>query len=247
MHIVLPPSETKRDGGISLPLDYAALSFDALTSRRRMLVNAVVALANDEAASLKALKLGPKGAPEVARNKVIKKSPTMSAIERYTGVLFDGLDALTLDGASRGRASSHVLIHSALFGIVRADDPIPAYRLSHDSRIPALPLKAHWAAQNAQVLSSIEGLILDARSEAYVELGHMPRRDDVAFLRVVTRGGGGQVRALNHFNKKAKGEFTRSLLSLETAPTSVAELIVAARELGWVLEAGEPGELNLVV
>ncbi len=245
MHIVLPPSETKRDGGNSLPLDIAGLSFPKLAPTRRKLVNAVVALARDEAASLRALKLGPKGAPEVARNRQVKKSPTMPALERYTGVLYDALDAPSLGAVARARASERVLIHSALFGLIRADDTIPAYRLSHDSRLPDVSLKGEWAAKNAAVLTGLGGLILDARSEGYVELGPAPAGS--IFLRVVTRAEGGAVRALNHFNKKAKGEFTRDLLSLEQAPESADELIEAAQALGWTLEPGSADELNLVV
>ncbi|MGV1034762.1 MAG: YaaA family protein [Microbacteriaceae bacterium] len=244
MRIVLPPSETKRDGGISLPLDVAALSFPALNVTRRKLVSALVALSRDEAAALNALKLGPKGAPEVARNRVLKKSPTMPAIERYTGVLYDGLDALSLSEVERERANERVLIHSALFGIIAANDPIPAYRLSHDSRLPDLSLKQLWPAKNAWVLRDTGEFVLDLRSEGYVDLGPAPK--NAVFLRVVTRTEGGQVRALNHFNKKAKGEFTRDLLSLSSTPETVDELVDAASSLDWEIELGTDGELNLV-
>lgn len=245
MFIVLPPSETKRDGGNSLPLDVTRLSFPKLNSTRRSLVNAVSALARDEAASLRALKLGPKGAPEVLRNRALKKSPTMPALERYTGVLYDALDAPALSAEARERAGERVLIHSALFGLLRANDEIPAYRLSHDSRLPDVSLRHSWQAKNAQVLAGLDGFIVDARSEGYVELGPAPAGS--VFLRVVTREDGGHTRALNHFNKKAKGEFTRDLLTLEYAPKTIPELIAAATTLGWILEPGEPGELNLVV
>lgn len=245
MRIVLPPSETKRDGGNSFPLDVSALSFASLHPTRRKLVNALVALSRDETASLKALKLGPKGAPEVVRNRQLKKSETMPTIERYTGVLYDGLDALTLSADERARANERVLVHSALFGLIGANDPIPAYRLSHDSKLPGVSLKHAWSAKNSAVLGSLDEFILDMRSEGYVELGPAPAGS--VFLRVVTRGEHGQVRALNHFNKKAKGEFTRSLLTLAENPSSREELIDAARELGWTLETGAPGELNLVV
>ena len=87
--------------------------------------------------------------------------------------------------------------------------------------------------------------VLDLRSEGYLDLGPAPK--NAVFLRVVTRTDDGQVRALNHFNKKAKGEFTRSLLSLEQAPNSPEDLVDAARDLGWRLEPGEPNELSLVV
>ncbi|MFM6975198.1 MAG: YaaA family protein [Agromyces sp.] len=247
MHIVLPPSETKRDGGNSSPLDVADMSFPKLAPVRRKLVNALVSLARDESASLRALKLGPKGAPEVQRNRLLKKSPTMPAIERYTGVLYDALDAHSLPSDDRARASERVLIHSALFGLIRAEDLIPAYRLSHDSRLPDISLKQAWSAKNAHVLQGMDGLLVDLRSEGYVELGPVHARTNAVFLRVVTQSDGGHVRALNHFNKHAKGRFVRDLLSLETAPESVDELIAAAQTLGWKLDRGQEGEFNLWV
>ena len=60
----------------------------------------------------------------------------MPAIDRYTGVLFDALDAPSLDADAREFARETVVVHSALFGLVGALDEIPAYRLSHDSRLP---------------------------------------------------------------------------------------------------------------
>ncbi len=266
MLIVLPPSETKRDGGGSASLDIAGLSFARLNPVRRKLVSALVTLSRNESASLRALKLGPKGAAELARNRVLRTSPTMPAIERYTGVLYDALDVSSLDAEARARAGERVLIHSALFGLLRAEDLIPAYRFSHDSRLPELPLnarslKALWRDRvshefaaltaggaaspagkgvSAKRAESIEQaalleprrLVLDLRSEGYVELGPAPGS---LYLRVVTRTEGGQVRALNHFNKHAKGAFTRDLLSLKAAPGSVDELIAAAHSLGWKL------------
>ena len=253
MHILLPPSETKRDGGQPLPLDLSGLSFSRLNPERRRVIRALSALARDDSASLKALKLGPKGAPEVARNRMLKQAPTLPALERYTGVLYDALNAAELNPADRARAGERVVIHSALFGLLGADDLIPAYRLSHDSRLPELSLRRLWSVKLARELAAIPGLILDLRSESYVALGRAPLGERSAYLRVVTRGEGGQVRALNHFNKHAKGEFARSLLSLETAPQTLPDLIEAARSLGWALalapaaEPDRPTELMLTI
>ena len=55
-------------------------------------------------------------------------------------------------------------------------------------------------------------MILDLRSEGYVDLGPAPARADSVFVRVVSVEDDGRRRALNHFNKHAKGRFTRALL-----------------------------------
>ncbi|MDR5701294.1 YaaA family protein [Agromyces aerolatus] len=238
MRVLLPPSETKRDGGAPDVLDVGALSFPSLEPVRDTLVDDVVALAADPQATMRALKLGPRQAGEVDRNAALRNSPTMPAIDRYTGVLYDALDAPSLDTAARRFAGRHVVVHSALFGLVGALDPIPAYRLSHDSRVPGARLKARWRAPIAEVLAAGAGLTLDLRSEGYAELGPLPDHDDAVFVRVVSEDGTGRRRALNHFNKQAKGRFTRALLQDRPALSSIAELVAWAGSAGFVIDAG---------
>ena len=217
MIILLPPSETKRDGGTDERLDLSSFAFRRLRPRRAEVVRAVRTLSRDTGASLVALRLSPAlGAVEIARNRRLTLSPTMPALDRYTGVVFDGLDAPTLTDSQRSFAFSHVFIHSALFGPISAGDLIPAYRLSHDSRLTGLPasstLKNHWARPISAALSQAPGLLLDFRSEGYVDLGPVDSRPNSFFLRVFTVGDNGEKRALNHFNKKAKGELTRAII-----------------------------------
>ena len=252
MLILLPPSETKRSGGEAVPLDWDLLAYPRLNARRRELAQALVALAQHPDAARTALKLGPTQLFEIDRNRDLLSSPTLPAIDRYTGVLFDGLDAATLSAAQRQAAHHSLAVHSALLGPVAALDPIPAYRLSPDSRVPNLTpashsLKKHWNWQITAVLEQTEGLLLDLRSEAYVALGARPVRPDSLYLRVVADSGNGQKRALNHFNKKSKGELTRALLENEQVFTTSSELIDWARSVGIRLDHGASGELELVV
>ena len=60
----------------------------------------------------------------------------MAAIDRYTGVLYDALDAASLDASARRWLGRHVLIHSAPLGPVGALDRIPAYRLGAAASLP---------------------------------------------------------------------------------------------------------------
>lgn len=248
MLILLPPSETKRDGGSegsALALD--ALSFPELAPQRKLALSALGNLSRNLIAATGALRLGPKQLFEVDRNRVVRRSPTMPALDRYTGVLFDALEAETLDDAARAFAREHVVVHSALFGLLGAQDPIPAYRLSHDSRLPGVSLKKHWRYAVAARLEARDGLILDLRSEAYVAMGPAPARDGVFFLRVVTRDENGAVRALNHFNKKGKGEFVRRLMDAGIDHSDVESLLAWARGSSVDLRHGAPGELELAV
>lgn len=245
--LLLPPSETKRDGGDDGKLDFGRLSAPRLTARRRAAVRAVRSLAGNAAAMADALKLGRTQTREIERNARVASSPTMPALDRYTGVLYDALDAASLPPAARERAAFMLRIHSALFGLIGGLDPIPAYRLSHDSRLPGLPLKAHWAAAVTRELERHDGLLLDLRSEGYVALGPAPRRPDSVYLRVLGSGPGGAVRALTHFNKHAKGELARALLTAPELPETVADLLEWAPSAGFDLSRLSETELALHV
>jgi cytoplasmic iron level regulating protein YaaA (DUF328/UPF0246 family) len=245
--ILLPPSETKRHGGDGPPLDLATLSFPELTKARRQTLSALRALSRNLAAATGMLRLGPASATEAARNRVVTTSPTMAAIDRYDGVLFDELDAASLPASAREFAGRHLVIASALFGLTGALDPIPAYRLSHDSRLPGTTLGKIWRPVLSATLASRDGLILDLRSEGYAALGPAPERSDSVYVRVVSEGDDGRKRALNHFNKKGKGAFARRLLLAEIDHPDVASLLAWAVAEGIRLEAGAPGELYLVV
>ena len=246
MLILLPPSETKRIGGDGPPLDLAALSFPALTAARRDTLAAVKTMSRDLAAAAGMLKLGPASSAEAARNRVLGTSPTMPALDRYDGVLFDELDAATLPAEARRFAGQHLAIGSALFGLTGALDPIPAYRLSHDSRLPGTAtLGRIWRAPLSAALATQVGLVLDLRSEGYAALGPAPAGS--LYLRVVSADGDGRKRALNHFNKKGKGAFTRRLLLAGIDHPDADALLAWAAAEGVRLEPGVPGELDLVV
>ena len=138
MLILLPPSETKRSGGEGAPWDSSRLELAELTPIRESVIDALVRVSDDPDAAAAVLKLGPKQRGEIEVNRALRMSSTMPAIDRYTGVLFDALDASSLGLSARQWLGEHVLIHSAPFGPVGALDPIPSYRLGAGIRLPGL-------------------------------------------------------------------------------------------------------------
>jgi cytoplasmic iron level regulating protein YaaA (DUF328/UPF0246 family) len=248
MLILLPPSETKRDGGAEgSTLELSALSYPELSATRRAVGSELRKLSGNLTTMAAALKLGAGQRHELLRNRAVRSSPTMPAIDRYTGVLYDALDAESLTATAREFAFRHVVVHSALFGLVSAGDSIPAYRLSHDSRLPGVSLKKAWREPIARELADYDGLILDLRSEAYVTLGSAPAGGNSFFLRVVAEGEDGKKRALNHFNKKGKGEFVRALVQSGVDHPNVDSLLHWAADSGVALDFGTDGELELTV
>ena len=252
MLILLPPSETKRDGGTDgTALDLSLLSFPELARARRSVIAALRKLGRNQAAMMTALHLGPTQRFEVLRNRGLGTSSTLPALDRYTGVLFDALDVGSLPEAARTFAFEHVVIHSALFGLLGGADPIPAYRLSHNARLPGVQLKRVWAEAVSAVLATRDELVLDLRSEAYVELGPAAggsaRGSQRYFLRVVSEGEDGARRALNHFNKKGKGELVRAIVLAGIDHGDVDSLLEWAADEGIRLSHGAERELELVV
>lgn len=248
MLLLLPPSETKLDGGADgTRLDLGGLSFAALDPQRRATLAALTALSADAEASARALGLGPTQADEVERNRRVASSPVLPAIERYTGVLYDGIRIGEVDSRGRAWARDHLAIHSALFGLVGAGDPIPAYRCSHDSRLPGLRMGPHWRAAIGPVLAdeAARRPVVDLRSSSYAALG--PGPEAVVVLRVVTDAAAGRRVAISHDNKRVKGALVGALVRDAPALDSVDALVGWARDAGFRLERSDDRRLDLVV
>ncbi len=233
MLIVLPPSETKAPGGDGPALDLGELSFPGLNSVRADLVDELAALPVDDA--LGVLKISEKLRGEAEANRQLRTAPTMPAIHRYTGVLFDALDAPTLPTS----ALSRLAVGSALFGVVRALDPIPRYRLSGGTRLPDSPtLKARWGGLITGVLSG-EDFVVDLRSGAYQQLGKAPGALTVR----VERDG----KVVSHFNKQYKGELARVLALASEPARSIDDVAEIAHSAGMTVERDSGFQLTLVV
>ncbi|MBP2436236.1 YaaA family protein [Microbacterium amylolyticum] len=249
MIVLLPPSETKRPGGSGAPLELSSLALPELRDARQAAVDALVALSAHPDEAARVLKLSDRQRGEIAVNAGVYDSGTMAAIDRFTGVLFDALDASSLDTGAREWLGKHAFVQTALLGPVAADDLIPAFRLSGGGRLPGLPaLKRHWAEATTSAWASAEvGLVVDLRSEVYRALGPVPENSAQTYVRVVAETGDGSVRALNHFNKKTKGLLVRALAQASVVAESVDALRAAASEVGFEMRHGDvPGETLLV-
>ncbi|CAM3088644.1 peroxide stress protein YaaA [Skermania piniformis] len=245
MLVLLPPSETKFSGGRGAPLDLSALSLPKLTPTRERLTRSLVELAADPAASRAALSLGIHAEDEIARNAALFTAATTPALRRYTGVLYDALAAPQFTRAQRAKAAARLMIGSALFGAVRADDPIPAYRLSGDSKLPGLPtLAALWRDELPTALAAEAAgeLVVDLRSELYRQLGRLP---GAITATVLTEQADGTRSVVSHFNKHHKGLLARALVVTRADPTDVRGLARVAAKAGLRVET--PAADRLVI
>jgi len=244
--VLLPPSETKRVGGDRPPLRLDALGSPALGGLRSTLVDELIELAADRPASRRALGLSPAQDAEIDRNAALRTSPTLSAIHRYTGVLYDALDIDSLRGAEAARAGARLAVGSALFGLLRAADQIPAYRLSATSKLPGQPtLAARWRPVLEPVLAELSAaeLVVDLRSGSYAALGRLP---SAVRVDVLAEHSDGRRTVVTHFNKAHKGRLARELGATKSEPADAAAVAAVARRAGMKVER-RGNELTIVV
>ncbi len=236
MIVLLPPSETKHGGGDGPALNFDSLSCPALRPVRAELADDLVGLAADPAKSRAALGLSASQDSEIARNAALFSAATMPALHRYTGVLYDALDAPSLRGAAAARATERLMVGSALFGLVRADDLIPAYRLSAGSKLPGRPtLASTWRPALEPVLADLAAndVIVDLRSGSYANLGKVP---GAVTVDVVAEHDDGRRTVVSHFNKAHKGRLARALATSRSEPADAAAVAGIARRAGMRVE-----------
>jgi len=250
MRFLLPPSETKARGGDGADLNLDALSFSALGAARAKALAALELLGADPELAAKVLKIGPKHLAEIDANRQLRSSPTLPAIDRYDGTLFDALKGIEpavaggavnpLSALAQSRLADHVFIQSALFGLVSAGDQIPAYRLSGTTSLPGISIKKLWPQAHNLIWQGVgrDHLLVDLRSKTYAELAPLPTDGSIdwVWVEVVHEGTDGHRKPMNHFNKKAKGVLVRAALQSKSVPTTLAELGEVARSAGLELE-----------
>lgn len=213
MLIVLPPSETKAPGGTDAAM---SLSFPSLDAVRTSLID--VLTATDVDIQMRELKVPAGKRAEAEENLALRAAPVMPAIQRYTGVLYDALDAPSLPDEALARLA----VGSALFGVARAGDLIPRYRVSGGSKVDGKTMKAWWGSLVSDVLGE-QGFVVDMRSGAYQQLGPVPGALTVR----VEQADTGKV--VSHFNKQYKGELARALAPHDaTSAEDVADIASAA-------------------
>lgn len=212
MLILLPPSETKLRPTAGRPLELGELSHPGLTSARTLVLRSLMATsARPDARDI--LGVPPRLQDAVDANTHLDTAPTAPALDVYTGVLYDALDAPSWDAATRSRSSA-ILIFSALFGVLTSTDTVPAYRLSGAVNLPGVgPLVSFWRSRLATLPT--DDLIFDCRSGTY-EAMWRPR----GALRVrVFQERAGRRTVVTHMAKHARGLVARALLSSDPPKT----------------------------
>ena len=242
MLVLLPPSEGKTRPAEGAPLRLAELAFDGeLRAWREKLLDVLETLGTRRLpTALKALGLPPSQAGDVAMDAALRSAPAAPAGRVYSGVLYERLQLPALPPAAWER----VLVFSALWGVVRAGDRIPAYRLSMGARLPRLPGLASWWKPALTAALPDDGLVLDLRSGPYAA-AWKPRAAGVLAVRGFTERPDGSRAVISHMAKRVRGDVARVVLSAERPPATADEVLELVRAAGMRAELA-PGALDVV-
>ncbi|MDO5034216.1 MAG: peroxide stress protein YaaA [Actinomycetaceae bacterium] len=216
MLVLLPPSEGKTRPADGPALDLAQIhpfSGALERARREVLENLIQTSAREDA--LEVLKVGKSIAGEVHANTQLIGAPTAPAWQVYSGVLFEAGNFLERGPLYSASDSFEVLVQSALFGAVDLASPIPAYRLSMDTKLPEIgALGTWWRKQLADLMNerAHHRLVVDMRSGAYQKA--WPGTGlEVDLIRVnAVRDRGGKRSVVSHSAKRYRGILAGALI-----------------------------------
>ncbi|MEY3588302.1 MAG: hypothetical protein RJA47_898 [Actinomycetota bacterium] len=212
MIILLPPSEGKADGGTPRT---------SWNPGSGLLGKGLGPMRADVARALAAAKggdqklLGVKGdVLENARaaNRTLVGSPTLPAWQRYTGVVWDHLDLASMTATARKTALAAIFVPSAVMGLVRADDPVPGYKLKMGvSIVPIGKVARFWKeALTAEMQKlSAKHVIVDLLPQEHAGAFDWSAVDNVVRVDLVSKNGGV---VGGHNAKAAKGLLARHIL-----------------------------------
>jgi cytoplasmic iron level regulating protein YaaA (DUF328/UPF0246 family) len=248
VRILLPPSEAKHPGGRGRPLatrrapGKLAEHYGELARHRGELFAALDRLL-DQPGAAEALLLPPSvAAPALAANRRVTAAPTLPAMHRYAGTLYQGLAVAGLSAPAVRLARTDLLIFSGLLGVSRGGDPVPDYRVPAKAVLPGLGIAAtFWRPRLARLLPVLlgRGPVVDLRSTDYAAMWQpgpaSPEAERLIAVRVLSPTPAGRLAVVSYRSKLAKGRLAAALLERQAAGRPVhgpEDLLAAWSELG---------------
>ncbi len=261
VHILLPPSEGKRPGGTGDALRVLGLGAEPLGAARRRVLDAVRRLCTerpDEARRL--LRFPPAVAADaLAANRAMEDAPTLPALDRFTGTLYDALDVGSLRPAARARAEESVLVFDGAFGVLRGAEPVPDHRVPAGGALPDHgTIAGLWRPILDEVLPPLlaGSLVVDLRSSDYSAMwrssgggsssgGRSSSGGAVVPVRILVEQRG-RYAALSVPSKVGKGLLTRALCTTRRSVRTVRDVraVAEAADFSPLPDSGR-GNLDL--
>ncbi|TLT05118.1 YaaA family protein [Aliarcobacter cibarius] len=214
MKILFSPSETKIGGGDIKCIDKNSFIFPELFEKRLEILekynNYLKNASNNDLEKL----FGTKKIEVIEKYKQdIFKSPTMKAIQRYEGVAYDYLNYNSLEVSAQKYIDENTLIFSNIFGVIKADDKIPDYKLKQGESFENLKIDKFYSDNFSQTLDNylLDEDILDLRAGFYEKFYTIKK--PYLTMKFIKEG-----KVVSHFAKAYRGEILK-LLALKNIKT----------------------------
>jgi len=210
MKILLAPSETKKDGGFN-SFDPSSLLFKELMPSRMKLLHAYTNVLQQGDIKKLSKMFGLKKEADILLHKQdIIHSLTMKAVERYTGVAFKYLGYEELNDSAKNYVDNSVIIFSNLFGIIRADDLIPEYKLKQGELVDDIRVEKFYREDLEELMHEYlkDEQILDLRAGFYNKF-YKPNKEYTT-LKFIKDG-----KVVSHWAKAYRGIVLRELAKNE--------------------------------
>lgn len=208
MKILFSPSEGKKHGGVTSPIQENSFLFPELYGKRKEVIaryqNFVDTATDEQLTKLFGIKDNTKFGPYLGN---IYSQPTMKAIERYDGVAFDYLDYGSLTDSAKEYVDHNTIIFSNLFGPIKAgDEQLPEYKLKQGEKIDGFAPEVFYKKHFTEVLDRLlaDEPFLDLRAGFYNKF-YKPSSPYVT-LKFIKNG-----KVVSHWAKAYRGIVLRNL------------------------------------
>lgn len=210
MKILFAPSEGKTSGG-DKDFNINDLYFKTLNPKQKELINLYNNTTSNSSIKELSKLFGIKKENEIKEyTKDILKEPTLKAIKRYSGVSFDYLNYNSLKPKSQKYLDNNLIIFSNLFGILKADDLIPNYKLKQAEALKNIKINEFYKESIKEILDKyLENQdILDLRASYYNKF-YIPKSKYLT-LKFIKND-----KVVSHWAKAYRGKVLREIAKYE--------------------------------
>lgn len=139
---------------------------------------------------------------------------TTEAIKRYSGTAFKAIDYKNLNINAKKYINENVMIFSNLFGILRADDLIPNYKIKQGKKLPNLDIVKFYKKHLEERLDNYFNDTIVDLSANYYKKFYTPKVPVVNF-KFLKNG-----KIVNHWSKYYKGKILKKMAEENIKNTS---------------------------
>jgi cytoplasmic iron level regulating protein YaaA (DUF328/UPF0246 family) len=151
--------------------------------------------------------------------------PMVRAIDCYRGVVFQEIKSEQYNAMQRTYMNEHLIILSAMYGVLEPDIPIWPYRLDLTMKPTGINLYTYWQ-KTIDTYFAQEDLIINLASEEFNKW-LKPYHQQILHIHFRERKADGELKVISYYAKQARGRMAHQLIThqLENVET-IKELAI---------------------